>query len=66
MPMSMSGTPHITSPAANGRASLGLRDAGTVLVDRDHPDLAGVAAADLPLAVATCGSAAVVATPAAP
>ena len=52
--------------AANGRASLGLRDAGIVLVDRDHPDLAGVAAADLPLAVATCGSAAVVATAAAP
>ena len=35
-------------------------------IDRDHPDLAGVAAADLPLAVATCGSAAVVATRAAP
>jgi len=43
--------------AANGRASLGLDDAGTVAVDRDHPDLAGVTDADLPLAVATCGSA---------
>jgi formimidoylglutamate deiminase len=47
--------------AANGRASLGLDDAGTVAIDRDHPDLAGVADADLPLAVATCASAAVVA-----
>jgi formimidoylglutamate deiminase len=46
--------------AANGRASLGLDDAGTVTVDRDHPDLAGVADADLALAVATCASAAVV------
>ncbi len=46
--------------AANGRASLGLEDAGTVTLDRDHPDLAGVADADLPLAVATCASAAVV------
>ena len=46
--------------AANGRASLGLEDAGTIAVDRDHPDLAGVADADLPLAVATCGSAAAV------
>jgi formimidoylglutamate deiminase len=46
--------------AANGRASLGLEDAGTVAIDRDHPDLAGVADADLPLAFATCASAAVV------
>jgi formimidoylglutamate deiminase len=46
--------------AANGRASLGLDDAGTVRIDRDHPDLAGVADADLRLAVATCASAAVV------
>ncbi len=46
--------------AANGRASLGLDDAGTVTIDRDHPDLAGVPEADLPLAVATCASAAVV------
>ncbi len=46
--------------AANGRAALGLEDAGTVTIDRDHPDLRGVADADLPLAVATCASAAVV------
>ena len=45
--------------AANGRASLGLEDAGTVAVDRGHPDLAGVADADLPLAIATCASAGV-------
>ena len=46
--------------ARNGRASLGLDDAGTIAVDREHPDLRGVADADLPLAVATCASAAVV------
>jgi formimidoylglutamate deiminase len=46
--------------AANGRAGLGIEHAGTVAVDRDHPDLAGVEDADLPLAVATCASAAVV------
>jgi formimidoylglutamate deiminase len=46
--------------ARNGRASLGLADAGTIAVDRDHPDLRGVADADLPLAIATCASAAVV------
>jgi len=46
--------------AANGRASLGLEQAGTIALDRDHPDLAGVADADLPLAVATCASAAAV------
>jgi formimidoylglutamate deiminase len=46
--------------ARNGRASLGLEDAGTIAIDRDHPDLRGVADADLPLAVATCASAAVV------
>jgi formimidoylglutamate deiminase len=52
----------------NGRASLGLGDeddaAGVVAVDRDHPDLAGVADDDLALALATCGSAAVVCRPA--
>jgi formimidoylglutamate deiminase len=54
--------------ARNGRASLGLAPeaAGTIAVDRDHPDLAGVADADLPLAVATCASAAVVCRSAAP
>ena len=46
--------------AANGRSSLGLDDAGTIAIDRDHPDLAGVADGDLALAVATCASAAVV------
>jgi formimidoylglutamate deiminase len=48
---------------AAGAASLGLAGAGTVAVDTDHPDLAGVAAEDLPLALATCASAAVVAAP---
>jgi formimidoylglutamate deiminase len=49
---------------ANGRASLGLDpdEAGTVRVDLDHPDLRGVAEADLPLALATCASAGVVAS----
>lgn len=48
--------------ADNGRASLGLRRfAATIELDLDHPDLAGVAEADLGLALATCASAAVVA-----
>ena len=46
--------------AAAGRASLGLDDAGTIRIDRDHPDLRGVADADLPPAIATCASAAAV------
>lgn len=46
---------------ANGSASLGITDAGTVAVDLTHPDLAGIARADLPLALATCASAGVVA-----
>jgi formimidoylglutamate deiminase len=46
--------------AQAGRESLGLDDAGTIGIDRDHPDLRGVADADLPYAVATCASAAVV------
>ena len=46
--------------AHNGRASLGLDDAGTIAIDRDHPELRGVADADVALAVATCASAAVV------
>jgi hypothetical protein len=46
---------------ANGRAALGLDDAGAVAVDLDHPDLRGVAAPDLPYALATCASAGVVA-----
>jgi formimidoylglutamate deiminase len=45
----------------NGCASLGLADAGTVAIDLDHPDLRGVAVADLPYALATCASAGVVA-----
>jgi formimidoylglutamate deiminase len=45
----------------NGRASLGLSGPGASIdVDLDHPDLAGVAAEDLPLALATCASAGVV------
>jgi formimidoylglutamate deiminase len=47
-----------------GCASLGLEDAGRIAVDRDHSDLRGIADADLPLAVATCASAAVVCRPA--
>jgi len=46
---------------ANGCSSLGLVEAGTVAVDLDHPDLRGVAEADLPYALATCASAGVVA-----
>jgi formimidoylglutamate deiminase len=46
--------------AANGRAALGLDDAGTVAVDLDHPDLRGVASQDLPYALATCASAGIV------
>ena len=47
-----------------GCASLGLGDPGTIGVDRNHPDLRGVDDGDLPLAVATCASAAVVRGPA--
>ena len=47
-----------------GCASLGIEDAGTIAVDRDHPDLRGIDDGDLPLAVATCASAAVVRGPA--
>jgi formimidoylglutamate deiminase len=49
---------------AHGRASLGLEGTGpgaTIALDLEHPDLAGVAEADLPLALATCASAGVVA-----
>ena len=49
--------------AANGRASLGLEGEGAdIELDLEHPDLAGVAEHDLPLALATCASAAVVKT----
>jgi formimidoylglutamate deiminase len=45
----------------NGRASLGLHGPSPkVAIDLDHPELAGVAESDLPLALATCASAAVV------
>jgi formimidoylglutamate deiminase len=47
--------------AAHGRASLGLAgDGAPIELDLDHPDLAAVAAGDLPLALATCASAGVV------
>jgi formimidoylglutamate deiminase len=46
-----------------GCASLGLDEVGTIAIDRDHSDLRGIADADLPLAVATCASAAVVCRP---
>jgi formimidoylglutamate deiminase len=49
---------------ANGRASLGLTAPRTIGVDLDHPDLRGVGRQDLPLALATCASAGVVARPA--
>ena len=54
-----------TQLCANGRASLGVdpADAGTIEIDLDHRDLRGVSAEDLPLALATCASAAVVARP---
>jgi formimidoylglutamate deiminase len=45
----------------NGRASLGLAGVATVEVDLEHPDLAGIRLEDLPLALATCASAGVVA-----
>jgi formimidoylglutamate deiminase len=48
---------------ANGRASLGLSDADarTLEIDLAHPDLRGIDPGDLPYALATCASAAVVA-----
>jgi formimidoylglutamate deiminase len=45
---------------ANGCASLGLAEAGTVAIDLDHPHLRGVAEDDVPYALATCASAGVV------
>jgi formimidoylglutamate deiminase len=49
---------------ANGRASLGLPTAAGqgnhIIIDRDHPQLAGVADADLPRALVTAASSAVV------
>ncbi|HMJ36746.1 MAG TPA: formimidoylglutamate deiminase [Baekduia sp.] len=48
---------------ANGRASLGLdgSEPATIAIDLDHPQLAGVDPADLPRALVTSASAAVVA-----
>lgn len=46
--------------ARAGAASLGLADAGTIAIDVDHPRLRGIAAEDLPRALATCASADVV------
>ena len=45
---------------ANGLASLGLDDAGTVEVDLDHPRLRGVADEDAAAALVTCAAAEVV------
>jgi formimidoylglutamate deiminase len=47
---------------ASGCHSLGLsvEETGCVEIDLDHPDLAGVAERDVPLALATCASAGVV------
>jgi formimidoylglutamate deiminase len=46
----------------SGAESIGLEEgtAGTITIDLDHPDLRGVEPADLPYALATCASAAVV------
>ena len=47
--------------AGAGRASLGIAGvAPEIEIDLDHPDLAGIAEPDLPYALATCASAAVV------
>lgn len=50
--------------ADHGRASLGLTGGPSIGVDTGHPQLAGIASADLARACATCASAAVVARPA--
>lgn len=44
----------------NGRRSLGIDDRPRALIDTDHPQLAGIAESELPHAIATCASAAVV------
>jgi formimidoylglutamate deiminase len=43
-----------------GTVSLGLEDAGTIEIDRDHDQLRGIADEDLPRALATCASASIV------
>ena len=45
---------------ANGYSSLGIQPSGEIEIDLDHPDLRGVEARDLPMALVTCASAAVV------
>jgi formimidoylglutamate deiminase len=55
--------------ARDGRRSLGLATVADVEIDLDHPDLRGIEPEDLPAALVTCASAAVVrrrATAAAP
>jgi formimidoylglutamate deiminase len=44
----------------NGCRSLGLETAGSIVIDRRHPQLAGVETVDLPLALVTAASSAVV------
>jgi formimidoylglutamate deiminase len=46
-----------------GCESLGLASAGSIAIDLDHPRLRGIAEADVPFAVATCGTAAAVLEP---
>jgi formimidoylglutamate deiminase len=43
-----------------GTVSLGLDEAGTIEIDRDHDQLRGIADEDLPRALATCASADIV------
>jgi formimidoylglutamate deiminase len=43
-----------------GRRSLGVEEGSRLLIDTSHPELAGIPEADLPYAIATCASAAVV------
>jgi formimidoylglutamate deiminase len=43
-----------------GRSSLGIEGGPTLLIDTEHRQLAGIPAPDLPYAIATCASAAVV------
>ena len=43
-----------------GARSLGLEETGTIEVDTEHPDLRGVEPEDLPAALVTCASAAIV------
>jgi formimidoylglutamate deiminase len=47
---------------ANGRASLGLEDAGEATVDLDHPQLRGVPDEDVMRALSTCASAQIIAS----